>query len=335
MASVRGTSSVGGGRGAIAALGVEGEPGGGLGGGPPSSSQYGNGLGGSGPGGEPGGGLRELEEEELEEELLLEATAGGGAGGAGGGGGAGGAGRGAGPRAALSSSLPSRPGQAGVGGPHHHAHPEELEEEAGLGESDPGDSAIEDPELEAIKARVREMEEEAEKLKELQNEVEKQMNMSPPPGNAGPVIMSLEEKMEADARSIYVGNVDYGATAEELEAHFHGCGSVNRVTILCDKYTGHPKGFAYIEFSDKESVRTSLALDESLFRGRQIKVIPKRTNRPGISTTDRGFPRTRYRGRGSGYSSSRARFYSGFSSRPPRGRAYRGRARATSWYSPY
>ena len=36
--------------------------------------------------------------------------------------------------------------------------------------------------------------------------------------------------------------VDYGATAEELEAHFHGCGSVNRVTILCDKFSGHPKG---------------------------------------------------------------------------------------------
>ncbi|XP_037690489.1 polyadenylate-binding protein 2 isoform X2 [Choloepus didactylus] len=178
------------------------------------------------------------------------------------------------------------------------------------------------------------MEEEAEKLKELQNEVEKQMNMSPPPGNAGPVIMSIEEKMEADARSIYVGNVDYGATAEELEAHFHGCGSVNRVTILCDKFSGHPKGFAYIEFSDKESVRTSLALDESLFRGRQIKVIPKRTNRPGISTTDRGFPRARYRARTTNYNNSRSRFYSGFSSRP-RGRVYRGRARATSWYSPY
>uniref|UniRef100_A0A8B9UKG6 RRM domain-containing protein n=1 Tax=Anas zonorhyncha TaxID=75864 RepID=A0A8B9UKG6_9AVES len=133
--------------------------------------------------------------------------------------------------------------------------------------------------------------------------------------------MSLEEKMEADARSIYVGNVDYGATAEELEAHFHGCGSVNRVTILCDKYSGHPKGFAYIEFSDKESVRTSMALDESLFRGRQIKVIPKRTNRPGISSTDRGFPRARYRGRGGGFSSARARFYSAYSR--PRGRAYR------------
>ncbi|XP_073431489.1 polyadenylate-binding protein 2 isoform X1 [Dendrobates tinctorius] len=213
---------------------------------------------------------------------------------------------------------------------------EELEEEE-LEEEEPGeiggDPAIDDPELEAIKARVREMEEEAVKLKELQNEVEKQMNMSPPPGNAGPVIMSIEEKMEADARSIYVGNVDYGATAEELEAHFHGCGSVNRVTILCDKFTGHPKGFAYIEFSDKESVRTSMALDESLFRGRQIKVVPKRTNRPGISTTDRGYPRARYRARASSYS-SRSRFYSGYTARP-RGRAYRGRARVTSWYSPY
>ena len=38
--------------------------------------------------------------------------------------------------------------------------------------------AADDPELEAIKARVREMEEEAEKLKEMQSEVEKQMNLS-------------------------------------------------------------------------------------------------------------------------------------------------------------
>ncbi|KAM9120947.1 polyadenylate-binding protein 2-like [Pangshura tecta] len=280
-------------------------------GGPPA--QYGNGLGGG-----PEAGAAE---EEGEGELLLD-----------GGGRAGGGARGGAAHPPPPSASAPRAGPGG--GPGAHRPPEELEEEAGLGEGDPGDPAIEDPELEAIKARVREMEEEAEKLKELQNEVEKQMNMSPPPGNAGPVIMSLEEKMEADARSIYVGNVDYGATAEELEAHFHGCGSVNRVTILCDKYSGHPKGFAYIEFSDKESVRTSMALDESLFRGRQIKVIPKRTNRPGISTTDRGFPRARYRGRGSGYTSSRARFYSGFSSRP-RGRSYRGRARATSWYSPY
>jgi len=36
--------------------------------------------------------------------------------------------------------------------------------------------------------------------------------------------------------------VDYAATAQELENHFHGCGSIHRVTILCDKFTGQPKG---------------------------------------------------------------------------------------------
>ena len=36
--------------------------------------------------------------------------------------------------------------------------------------------------------------------------------------------------------------VDYGVTAEELESHFNSCGQINRVTILCDKFSGHPKG---------------------------------------------------------------------------------------------
>ena len=154
------------------------------------------------------------------------------------------------------------------------------------GESDPDESTeIDDPELEAIKARVKAMEEESEKLKELQKEVDMQLSM--PAGGGAQLNMSLEEKMDVDSRSVYIGNVDYGATAEELEQHFHGCGSINRVTILCNKYDGHPKGFAYVEFSDKNAVQPAMALDESLFRGRQIKVMPKRTNKPGITSTNR------------------------------------------------
>ena len=42
--------------------------------------------------------------------------------------------------------------------------------------------------------------------------------------------------------SIYVGQVDYSATPEELLAHFEACGTVERVTIVCDKNTGRPKG---------------------------------------------------------------------------------------------
>lgn len=175
------------------------------------------------------------------------------------------------------------------------------------------DQSFDDPELAAIKARVREMEEEAKKIREMQCEVDKQLNLGSPTSAAdvsgGQLNVSLEDKIEADARSIYVGNVDYGATAEELEQHFHGCGSVNRITILCNKFDGTPKGFAYIEFADKDSLTTAMALDESLFRGRQIKVMPKRTNRPGLSTSNRP-PRGRgYRG---------GRFRGGFKSRRPR-----------------
>ncbi len=45
---------------------------------------------------------------------------------------------------------------------------------------------------------------------------------------------------EVDARSIYVGQVDYACTPEELQLHFQDCGTVNRVTILSDKF-GQPK----------------------------------------------------------------------------------------------
>ncbi|XP_007937422.1 embryonic polyadenylate-binding protein 2 [Orycteropus afer afer] len=111
----------------------------------------------------------------------------------------------------------------------------------------------------------------------------------PSPETVGsPFLASPHEKMEADHRSVYVGNVDYGATAEELEAHFNPCGEIHRVTILCDKFSRHPKGYAYIEFATESSAQAAVKLDESVFRTRVIKVQPKRTNFPGISSTDRG-----------------------------------------------
>lgn len=54
------------------------------------------------------------------------------------------------------------------------------------------------------------MEDEAEKLRQIQTEVDKQMNMGSPPtgsASASSLNMSIEEKMEVDTRSIYVGNV--------------------------------------------------------------------------------------------------------------------------------
>lgn len=47
-----------------------------------------------------------------------------------------------------------------------------------------------------------------------------------------------------------ISQVDYSATPEEIQGHFQACGTINRVTILCDKFTGHPKGRVYIFIRD-------------------------------------------------------------------------------------
>lgn len=65
--------------------------------------------------------------------------------------------------------------------------------------------------------------------------------------------------------------VDYACTPEEVQQHFNSCGTVNRVTILTDKF-GQPKGFAYVEFVEVEAIQEALKLNESELHGRQIKV---------------------------------------------------------------
>ncbi|KAJ3216000.1 cytoplasmic RNA-binding protein [Dinochytrium kinnereticum] len=144
-----------------------------------------------------------------------------------------------------------------------------------------------DQELLAMKARVQQMEEEAAKLRAMQEQVEKEMNAASPAVDqckrffsAYLTVQAIQQKAEIDSRSVYVGNVDYSSTPEEIQAHFQSCGTINRVTILCDKWTGHPKGFAYVEFADSSLVSNALALNDSLFKGRLIKVTAKRTNVP-------------------------------------------------------
>ncbi|XP_050387725.1 polyadenylate-binding protein 1 [Argentina anserina] len=133
-------------------------------------------------------------------------------------------------------------------------------------------------ELEDMKKRLKEIEEEAGALRDMQAKVEKEMGAVQDP-NGGSA--SQAEKEEVDARSIYVGNVDYACTPEEVQQHFQSCGTVNRVTILTDKF-GQPKGFAYVEFVEVDAVQNALILNESELHGRQLKVSAKRTNVPGL-----------------------------------------------------
>lgn len=84
-----------------------------------------------------------------------------------------------------------------------------------------------------MKRRVAEMEAEAAKLREMQASLDQaRQDLS-------------EDKEDIDNRSVFVGNVDYSTSPEELQAHFQSCGSINRVTILLDKFTGQPKGCVF------------------------------------------------------------------------------------------
>ncbi|KAH7416287.1 hypothetical protein KP509_14G084400 [Ceratopteris richardii] len=129
-----------------------------------------------------------------------------------------------------------------------------------------------------MKRRLKEMEEEAAALRDMQAKVEKEMGTVQDPMSAAP---SQASKEEADSRSVYVGNVDYSCTPEEVQQHFQSCGTVNRVTILTDKF-GQPKGYAYVEFLEIEAVQNALQLNESELHGRPLKVSAKRTNVPGM-----------------------------------------------------
>nr|CAD1826927.1 unnamed protein product [Ananas comosus var. bracteatus] len=143
---------------------------------------------------------------------------------------------------------------------------------------DADDDAAKLQELDEMKKRLKEMEDEAAALREMQAKVEKEMGAIQDPAN---VAANQASKEEVDSRSVFVGNVDYACTPEEVQQHFQSSGTVNRVTILTDKF-GQPKGFAYVEFLEPEAVQEALLLNESELHGRQLKVAAKRTNVPGM-----------------------------------------------------
>ncbi|KAH7446124.1 hypothetical protein KP509_01G040200 [Ceratopteris richardii] len=168
----------------------------------------------------------------------------------------------------------------------HEVYGGEVPEDVGDMETDEGIERSEDgtgedaaaKELEEMKRRLKEMEEEAAALRDMQAKVEKDMGVVQDPAS---IAAQQQSKEEADSRSVFVGNVDYSCTPEEVQQHFQSCGTVNRVTILTDKF-GQPKGYAYVEFLETEAVQNALLLNESELHGRPLKVSAKRTNVPGM-----------------------------------------------------
>ncbi|KAI8362762.1 hypothetical protein BD560DRAFT_404024 [Blakeslea trispora] len=83
-----------------------------------------------------------------------------------------------------------------------------------------------------------------------------------------------KNKREADQNRyiIFVGNLPYTTTKEELEKHFESAGTIKSVRLLTDKATGKPKGFAFMEFENSKDLNKALAFHHTFFKKRQINV---------------------------------------------------------------
>jgi polyadenylate-binding protein 2 len=189
--------------------------------------------------------------------------------------------------------------------------------------------------IEDMERRQKELDEEEAKINELMAGGEKANNAATAALNSSSTSNSSYSSPDADHRSVYVGSVDYSSTVDDLQQLFSACGPVNRVTILTDKYTGQSKGFAYIEFKDVESVQNALILNDTEFKGRQLKVTPKRTNVPAFQRgrgRGRGMMNNRG-GRGGGVATAAGMLARGGANVPPRGRGSFQNKKAV--YTPY
>ena len=101
---------------------------------------------------------------------------------------------------------------------------------------------------------------------------------------------------------IYVGNLSYDVTEQDLQQEFEAFGGVDSVSVITDKYSGRPKGFAFVEMpSVSEGQAAITGLNGKILKDRTLNVnaaIPRTNDRGSRSFRD---------GRGAGFSGGRRR----------------------------
>jgi cold-inducible RNA-binding protein len=74
-------------------------------------------------------------------------------------------------------------------------------------------------------------------------------------------------------KNIFVGNLDFNTSEEELRQAFEGYGQVDRVSIMTDRETGRSRGFGFVEMTNAEDGEKAIAaLNGSQLGGRTLNV---------------------------------------------------------------
>jgi RNA recognition motif-containing protein len=93
----------------------------------------------------------------------------------------------------------------------------------------------------------------------------------PPSGATGPVIETPDE--DSVSMKLYVGNLPYTTSEEDLRNLFSQYGNVESVAVITDRETGRSKGFGFVEFADDNEAKSAItALSGQEFSGRALTV---------------------------------------------------------------
>ena len=105
--------------------------------------------------------------------------------------------------------------------------------------------------------------------------------------------------------NIYVGNLSYEVTEEDLKNAFEGFGKVDTIKVIKDKETGRAKGFGFVEMPDKSEAQAAIeGLNGKDLKGRSLNVNEARPRPEGR----RGGERPGGPGRGGGRPGGGRRF---------------------------
>lgn len=82
------------------------------------------------------------------------------------------------------------------------------------------------------------------------------------------------------SKSIYIGNLPWSATEEEVRDLFAQFGDVTSVKLISDRETGRPRGFGFVEMEDAEADKAIEALEGTEFGGRTLRVNEAKPRQP-------------------------------------------------------
>ena len=99
---------------------------------------------------------------------------------------------------------------------------------------------------------------------------------------------NFEEKAKSEGTKLYVGNLPFSVTLEDLKKVFSPYGEITDAIVMSDKFTGRSKGFGFVTFAKNEDAEKAISeLNEKDVQGRNIKVSVSKPFDPSNSSRPR------------------------------------------------